>query len=679
MVMVGLVALIGLVAIALDLKWWMAIVLGMGIAVLSCPKVHRKPLKLLAAALLSVSALVGLNVIAHRVDLPKLPIELGLLVAFAVIAVTICWFLVLAGWELPAALAAGVLTGAFLILVPPVLYGVLTAKDQTGVPKSALVPSQLDLLIVTNGARHSLPPEVPADPALEDFAVRYSVGYAEGNAVRWTLVDGESRDEALRAAAEGSGRPAAGEPATPPGGSDTALALFVDGTPPVVPDATELPDRPPQRGEVARWRQLAEAAAPLGTPIFALLQTRRARRLRAWRGFAPDGRAFSLQTLGGRTATDAAFRLTVRAPVSESEMALAVAYQPILLFDKDEPVPWMFSISDLFAEGKIQLCKDPPVGATECDSVQHPRELMSGGTHLRVDTPEPETIRARAKAAVRLAAAAVPAEPAGPGAAPGGTPPPGTAPSPAAASNLPGSGAAIYVHPIEHGRGGQRRLYLDYWWYLSDNPVEVGGGALCGFGLYIVGITCQNHQSDWEGMTVVIDRSGSEPHPIAVQYAQHANVIRYDWGALEAYWRSDKRSQELTQNIPGALTRPLAYIAQGTHASYPFHCGECNEVVHSELSEGPHRGGTEWVGNISSACGEDACLQLLPTHDRGHKPALWNAYEGSWGDFHCKFKYYCDSGPPPPSPGAQGRYEHPWHNDGTGDEQGGFVAGLIEE
>src|SRR5262249_28280148 len=91
---------------------------------------------------------------------------------------------------------------------------------------------------------------------------------------------------------------------------------------------------------------------------------------------------------------------------------------------------------------------------------------------------------------------------------------------------------AIYVHPVSVTHDdGRRLLYLDYWWYLAYNPVELGGGALCGAGLVISGVTCPSHQSDWEGVTVVVDRTG-KPRLLAVQYAQHSDVVRYPWSLL---------------------------------------------------------------------------------------------------------------------------------------------------
>ena len=32
------------------------------------------------------------------------------------------------------------------------------------------------------------------------------------------------------------------------------------------------------------------------------------------------------------------------------------------------------------------------------------------------------------------------------------------------------------------------RIYLDYWWYLPDNPANTAQGAMCGAGLVIAGV-----------------------------------------------------------------------------------------------------------------------------------------------------------------------------------------------
>jgi hypothetical protein len=209
-------------------------------------------------------------------------------------------------------------------------------------------------------------------------------------------------------------------------------------------------------------------------------------------------------------------------------------------------------------------------------------------------------------------------------------------------------------------REGRELLYLDYWWYLPYNPVNLGGGALCGAGLVIAGVTCQDHESDWEGVTVVVDRSGRLPRPVAVQYAQHSSVVRYSWSLLREKWDGNEVVAERVGGLGDAPLRPLVFVAVGTHASYPLPCrSHCRQFPDPGLPEEPHLGNLPWSGNDSSACGKSSCLQMLPTHVGGREPSLWNGYDGSWGELHCFLTYYCDSGPPPKSPGNQGRYKHP--------------------
>ena len=65
--------------------------------------------------------------------------------------------------------------------------------------------------------------------------------------------------------------------------------------------------------------------------------------------------------------------------------------------------------------------------------------------------------------------------------------------------------STIYVRPVRREVNGRQFLYLDYWWYLPDNPARAGKGAFCGAGLVIPGVSCFDHQSDWEGITVKLD------------------------------------------------------------------------------------------------------------------------------------------------------------------------------
>jgi hypothetical protein len=655
------------------------------------PRIDRAVVRGAGAVLLALLALVGLNVVLHFVidafDLPRLPIGLGLGLAAIVFGAVVYWSLRGARYgKWPSGIAAAALA-LLVIVATPILVGELAAESSAVPAKSEPVASKLDLLIVTAGRPRGIPREPPSDPSLAQFDVRYSVGVADGDGVRWTLVGGEDRGEALRAIAAGRARPGDAGAPLPRAGADPVLLLLVDGNPPVVETPAELPSLPGEPGEVERWKRIAAVAAPPPTPTFALLQTTAERRLGRWADrFEGRGEAVSIQALESTTATDAAARLAVAAPTSRADLTLATEYRPVLLFDRAEPDPWPLAIYPLFTEGRVSLCHDLNVTGTDCGDgpIRNPAELESGGTHLRLRLRSSRELRRLARdelAKQRREAAAegapVPEEGAA-GAAPEGTPPPGTEPT-GAPGPPPGAGTAIYVHPSSAERDGRHLLYLDYWWYISDNPVAVGDGALCGAGLVIAGVTCESHQSDWEGMTVVVDRGRAEPRVLAVHYAQHGDVVRYGWRALRRRWDRSRKIAGLLAGVSDASARPLAFVAEGTHSTYPIPCGDCSQVAHAELNDGPHRGDFGWVGNDSGACGGASCLRPLPTHDAGREPALWNAFDGPWGEHHCYLTYYCDSGSPPASPGHQGRYLHPARYDGYVDESWRFHRAPFEK
>jgi hypothetical protein len=162
-----------------------------------------------------------------------------------------------------------------------------------------------------------------------------------------------------------------------------------------------------------------------------------------------------------------------------------------------------------------------------------------------------------------------------------------------------------------------------------------------------------------------------------VQYAQHKHVVRYDYARLQAYW---KAVREGTKQIPGLKRqvldnlkviddvddRPPAFVARGTHATYAVPCPPlrrgkpCRELVDAAAPENHHDGFESWVRNQTVPCLRTACLQLLPTRDRGREPALWNAYDGLWGDQRCILSgTYCNVERSPNSPGGQPRYKNP--------------------
>jgi hypothetical protein len=397
---------------------------------------------------------------------------------------------------------------------------------------------------------------------------------------------------------------------------------------------------------------VARAAGGPDAPAFALLQTTDAARLRDWTDPDSPVRPVSIQReLASPTVADAAVHFATGAPTSREDFELALRHQPVLLFDSKEPVPRPLSIDALFADGKVSQCDDTGT-STGCEPIGDPRKLMNGGNRLELDLPRSGALRTRARSELRVVREEGPA---------------------ALAMGHPLS--TMYVHPTTREVNGRTYLYLDYWWYLPDNPARSGWGSFCGAGLVIPGVTCFNHQSDWEGVTVVVDRTARrgrvEPRLVSVHYAQHESVVRYDWDQLRRHWDGDNGIPDRVNGIPGIEERPLVFVARGTHASYASRCPgietKCRQVAH-DREEGRHDGKLSWGGNYTALCGEgSSCLQLLPTHKAGAQPALWNAFDGPWGERRCVLEIYCNSGDPPHGPGEQGRYRRPALANGNGD------------
>jgi hypothetical protein len=690
---------LGIVAAEVN-SWWIVVGALVFAAAATFPAVGRRVLQLACAAAVALLALVAVaalvRIVRNLVGLEdeRVPIPVGLVLALLVFGAVAFWYLHgdwpharprgghraddprrfeipsprwSIGWAagVAAALAVGV------ILVGPLALALL-GEDEDEVTEPEPVVSRIDALIVSDDPRASArapAAQVPAPYAdSTGFEVTYSVGFAEGEAVRWTLT-GATEPEQVIAALTDPDAPRLAAPA-PVHDADRVLLLLVDGTPPVIADPAAVANLPGEPGEVRRWRRIAKAAALGGTPTYPLLAASRARR-DDWRNFivrgthVRRGEVLRIREFTRSSMPDAAVQLAIASPGAQEDFGLALRHQPILRFHRTEPVPRPLSVETLFRDGKVRQCFSGRVGGDRCAVVERARELENGDTHLELALPKGRNLRTLAREEERRVESATAEQDVD---ADTLAPPP--AAPPGGGARPLGEGSAIYVHPVPTESEDVSTLYLDYWWYLPDNPAGSGGGAFCGPGLLMPGISCFDHQSDWEGVTVVLDRTrpGRTPEPVAVHYAQHGDVVRYEWETLRAAWKRNATTRRLLDETPGSAERPLVFIARGTHAAYPLPCPQarpCKQVAH-DIDEKPHDGGRAWVGN-SVACGESTCLRQLPTALGGRAPALWNAFEGVWGVRNCFMTYYCDSTSPPAAPGQQGRYEAPWDNDGTFD------------
>ncbi len=381
-----------------------------------------------------------------------------------------------------------------------------------------------------------------------------------------------------------------------------------------------------------RWLAAADRVEPRATPTYALLDHPDNRQLAAWRaplsrttGRAGDALALTALPADATTPEPKLGLLAAtQSPTAAIDLALAVAHRPILRFDRSEPVYRPLDVDDLFNRGLFSMCEGGQKVRPLCVQIHGADELQTGFNHLAFDTHALVTA-----AGVR---------------------------------------SRIYVHvtrTVKQGDAARGLIDLDYWWYLPDNPAHSGSGAFCGPGFSIGGVTCFDHQSDWEGVTVELDARDPAGPPVAVNYAQHDGSVRYTWDALRRLWQitGDERFAPA-----GTLdNRPLVFSARGTHASYPIACGEVScprNVVPTlrntaALQDNPHDGSRAWEAITDKACA-GTCVAELPTRRNGAVAEGWNDWPGVWGTANCIMGLFCASAEPPHSPGRQGRYEHPW-------------------
>jgi hypothetical protein len=283
-----------------------------------------------------------------------------------------------------------------------------------------------------------------------------------------------------------------------------------------------------------------------------------------------------------------------------------VDHQPILLFDTGERLRTPVDIERMLATGHVQLCPEGNGLLADCRTISGPGDLRNGFGNLRFDTQQIED------------------------------------------DDL---ATTIYAHVVaDELHPGWTDL--DYWWYLPDNPANTAQGAMCGAGLVIPEITCFDHQSDWEGVTVVLDESDN---PVAVHYAAHAHVINVPWATLQAAL-AGKTLRPYAEGHDVA-NQPLVFIARGTHAAYPLPCRSATCNGDSAFEDNRHDGRHAWP---EEACSTPACVTAFPRAASGAGTASWNAFDGHWGSAVCIAKVYCARANAPKAPGRQGRYKRPW-------------------
>lgn len=205
-----------------------------------------------------------------------------------------------------------------------------------------------------------------------------------------------------------------------------------------------------------------------------------------------------------------------------------------------------------------------------------------------------------------------------------------------------GSRSAIYYHVTE----SNDRFYVDYWWFLRFNHFPRSHpGISCHSQVAIENSVCDEHEGDWEGVTVVTPPDESDKVDYVV-YAAHKGTFRYT-------------ASQLTMHDG---TRPTVYVAQGSHASYPAPCAhDCSQppalAVDGliDLPESNFDGKVGWARN-DEVCEPNApgsCLESLTAQ-------AWTNWPGQWGAGCADACGKNEAANSPRSPGVQSRYQTPW-------------------
>jgi hypothetical protein len=215
----------------------------------------------------------------------------------------------------------------------------------------------------------------------------------------------------------------------------------------------------------------------------------------------------------------------------------------------------------------------------------------------------------------------------------------------------------IYFNVIKSGG----YTYIDYWVFYSYNDSPALPSLTCLGGLSIADLTCFDHEGDWEGIAVRLDgnvtpgplHARPRSHPSAVIYAAHKGTALFAWDRLTAI---------------GATSgdHPFAYVASGSHASYPLACGaastpklSCRQLG-SDLPDGRRDGMGTWPRNPGAGC--TGCVRPFPQDSAG-KPIGWATFRGRWGLASCTVGLkLCSRSEGPPTPTFQARDQRP----GTG-------------
>jgi hypothetical protein len=323
-----------------------------------------------------------------------------------------------------------------------------------------------------------------------------------------------------------------------------------------------------------------------------------------------------------------------RTPAAFSEVpepqagALAERFRPWLKFDSLEE--WRpLTIPQLFAERKDgvpahQFCERPPAKPS-CTPIQNEAEFtrqaseasaLGSATYIDLAGSKPDDYRGPVRCGTLADCGS-------------------------------GRASAIYYHVAQ----SNDRFYIDYWWFLRFNHFYRSVPTLsCRSAFARENGICDEHEGDWEGVTVVTS-PGDDTRLDYVVYAAHKGTFRYAASELALHQG----------------TRPDVYVARGSHASYPQACPKnCDQPIALAaqglvtLPESSFDGTKDWArnGEDCKANVPNSCLVSLPRTDQD--PQAWTVWQGQWGA-GCGDACGGQAGAASPrSPGLQARYQTPW-------------------
>ena len=147
-----------------------------------------------------------------------------------------------------------------------------------------------------------------------------------------------------------------------------------------------------------------------------------------------------------------------------------------------------------------------------------------------------------------------------------------------------------------------RRPRPTVYFHLAYQPSQ-GRVAIEYWLLYLYNDFYDEHEADWEGVTVVLENDA----PLGAAYSQHQGRKWIAWSALRK-----------------TATHPLVYVARGSHADYP--------------KSGRYSIHVCWTTRTGRRCAPTPRVDLADGRGSALKPAAYDlqpfggaGYTGSWG------------------------------------------------